>query len=103
MESMDECEWLILQKIKDLQLDEKTLVIFTSDNGGLSVLEFAGGPSTYNAPYRGGKGYVYEGGLREPTIIRWPGKIKSAVIDTPIVNLDFLPTLLTLAGLDMPS
>jgi len=98
IETMDDCVGLILKKLKDLGLDEKTLVVFTSDNGGLSVLEFAGGPSTYNAPYRGGKGYVYEGGLREPTIIRWPGKIKPAVIDTPIINLDFLPTLLTLAG-----
>jgi arylsulfatase A len=104
METMDDCVGLILKKLKALGLDEKTLVIFTSDNGGLSVLEFAGGPSTYNAPYRGGKGYVYEGGLREPTIIRWPGQIKPAVIiDTPIVNLDFLPTLLTLAGLDVPA
>jgi len=78
-------------------------VIFTSDNGGLSVLEFAGGPSTHNTPYRGGKGYVYEGGLREPTIIRWPGKIKPAVIDTPIIHLDFVPTLLKLAGLMAPA
>jgi arylsulfatase A len=103
METMDDCVGLILKKIKDLQLDEKTLVIFTSDNGGLSVLEFAGGPSTYNAPYRGGKGYVYEGGLREPTIIRWPGKIKPAVVDVPIIQLDFVPTLLKLVGASAPS
>src|SRR5205823_7005180 len=102
METMDYCVRLILKKLKDLNLDEKTLVIFTSDNGGLSVLEFAGGPSTYNAPYRGGKGYVYEGGLREPTIIRWPGKIKPAVVDTPIIHLDFVPTLLKLAGQTAP-
>src|SRR6476620_11789672 len=103
METMDDCVGLILKKLKDLNLDEKTVVIFTSDNGGLSVLEFPGGPSTYNAPYRGGKGYVYEGGLREPTIIRWPGKIKPAVIDTPIIHLDFVPTLLKLAGITAPS
>src|SRR5437764_14125854 len=101
-ETMADCVGLILEKLKDLGLDEKTLVIFTSDNGGLSVLEFPGGPSTHNTPYRGGKGYVYEGGLREPTIIRWPGKIKPAVVDTPIVNLDFLPTLLSLAGVNIP-
>jgi arylsulfatase A len=103
METMDDCVGLILKKLKDLNLDEKTLVIFTSDNGGLSVLEFAGGPSTYNAPYRGGKGYVYEGGLREPTIVRWPGKIKPAVIDTPISHLDFVPTLLSIVGAPVPS
>jgi arylsulfatase A-like enzyme len=100
---MDDCVGLILKKLKDLGLDEKTLVIFTSDNGGLSVLEFAGGPSTHNTPYRGGKGYLYEGGLREPTIIRWPGKIKPAVVDTPIMNIDFVPTLLSLAGAPAPS
>jgi arylsulfatase A len=103
METMDDCVGLILKKLKDLNLDEKTLVIFTSDNGGLSVLEFAGGPSTYNAPYRGGKGYVYEGGLREPTIVRWPGKIKPAAIDTPIIHLDFVPTLLSIVGAPVPS
>jgi len=103
METMDDCVGLILKKLKDAGIDEKTLVIFTSDNGGLSVLEFAGGPSTYNAPYRGGKGYVYEGGLREPTIIRWPGKVKPAVIDTPIIHLDFVPTLLKLAGVNVPA
>jgi arylsulfatase A-like enzyme len=92
-----------LKKIKDAGIDDKTLVVFTSDNGGLSVLEFAGGPSTHNTPYRGGKGYVYEGGLREPTIIRWPGKIKPAVIDTPIIHLDFVPTLLKLTGLTAPA
>jgi arylsulfatase A len=102
METMDDCVGLVLKKLKDLGLDEKTLVIFTSDNGGLSVLEFPGGPSTHNTPYRGGKGYVYEGGLREPTIIRWPKKIKPAVIDTPIIHLDFVPTLLTLAGIEVP-
>jgi len=102
METMDDCVGLILKQLQDLGLDEKTLVVFTSDNGGLSVLEFAGGPSTHNTPYRGGKGYLYEGGLREPTIVRWPGRIKPAVIDTPIINLDFLPTLLELAGVKQP-
>jgi arylsulfatase A-like enzyme len=102
METMDDCVGLILKKLKDLSLDEKTLVIFTSDNGGLSVLEFPGGPSTHNTPYRGGKGFLYEGGLREPLIIRWPGKIKPTVIDTPISHLDFVPTLLTLAGISVP-
>lgn len=103
METMDDCVGLILKKLKDLGLDEKTLVIFTSDNGGLSVLEFPGGPSTHNTPYRGGKGYVYEGGLREPTIIRWPGKIMPRVVNTPISHMDFVPTLLTLAGAAAPA
>src|SRR5262245_25782637 len=104
METMDDCVGLILKKLKDLGLDEKTLVIFTADNGGLHVLEFPdnSNPPTHNSPYRGGKGYLYEGGLREPTIIRWPGKVKPAVIDTPIINLDFVPTITTLVGLPAP-
>jgi arylsulfatase A-like enzyme len=103
METMDDCVGLVLKKVKELGLDEKTVVIFTADNGGLSVLEFPGGPPTHNTPYRGGKGFLYEGGLRVATIVRWPGKIKPAVVDTPIVNLDFVPTLLTFAGLAVPS
>ena len=103
IETMDDCVGLILKKLKDLGLDEKTLVIFTSDNGGLSVLEFAGGPSTHNTPYRGGKGFLYEGGLREPLIIRWPKQIKPAFVDTPVSHLDLMPTLLTLAGVNVPA
>ncbi|HEX5102415.1 MAG TPA: sulfatase [Pirellulaceae bacterium] len=102
METLDDCVGIVLDKLKELKLDENTIVIFTSDNGGLHVLEFPGGPSTHNTPYRGGKGFLYEGGLREPAIVRWPGKIKPAVIDTPTVNLDWAPTLLTLAGLKIP-
>jgi arylsulfatase A-like enzyme len=102
METMDDCVGLVLAKLKELGLDERTIVIFTSDNGGLSVLEFANGPSTHNTPYRGGKGFLYEGGLREPAIIRWPGKIKPAVVDAPMINTDWAPTLLALAGLPVP-
>jgi arylsulfatase A len=103
METMDDCVGLILDKLKALAIDERTIVIFTSDNGGLHVLEFANGPSTYNRPFRGGKGFLYEGGLRVPTIIRWPGKLKPAVSEAPIVNTDWVPTLLALAGVEIPA
>jgi len=102
METMDHCVGVVLDTLKALALDERTIVIFTSDNGGLHVLEFPGGPSTHNRPFRGGKGFLYEGGLREPTIVRWPGQIKPAVVDVPIVNTDWLPTLLSLAGIEVP-
>ncbi|MEX2173359.1 MAG: sulfatase, partial [Pirellulaceae bacterium] len=102
METMDDCVDLVLGKLKELSLDERTIVIFTSDNGGLHVHEFVNSPSTHNTSYRGGKGFVYEGGLRVPTIIRWPGQIKPAVVETPLVNTDWAPTLLSLAGLAVP-
>jgi arylsulfatase A len=103
MATMDDCVGRILQKLADLKLDERTIVLFTSDNGGLSVHEFTLSPATHNTPYRGGKGFLYEGGLRVPTMIRWPGKIKPAVVAEPMVNCDWLPTLLELAGMGAPA
>lgn len=103
IETMDDCVGMILKKLEDLNIDENTIVIFTSDNGGLSVLEFPGGPATHNTPYRGGKGFVYEGGLREPLIVRWPAKIKPAVSDTPVSHLDLVPTLLSLVDANVPA
>ena len=102
METMDDCVGRILDKLDALKLAENTIVIFTSDNGGLHVHEFAGTPATHNTPYRAGKGFVYEGGLRVPTIIRWPGKIRPAVLGRPMVNTDWLPTLLAMAGASVP-
>ena len=102
METMDDCVGRVLDKLAVHKLADSTIVLFTSDNGGLHVHEFAGSPATHNSPYRGGKGYLYEGGLRVPTILRWPGKIKPAVIDRPMVNTDWMPTLLALAGVPVP-
>jgi arylsulfatase A-like enzyme len=103
MGTMDDCVGIVLDKLAELKLDERTIVIFTSDNGGLHVHEFTNSPSTHNSPYRAGKGFLYEGGLRVPTIIRWPGRIKPRVTDQPIVNIDWAPTLLALAGLKIPA
>ena len=102
METMDDCVGRILKKLDEHQLGGRTIVLFTSDNGGLHVHEFPGSPATHNTPYRGGKGYLYEGGLRVPAIIRWPGQLPPAVVERPLVNTDWLPTLLALAGLPMP-
>lgn len=100
METMDDVVGKVLDKLDALGLTENTIVIFTSDNGGLHVLEFPGTPATHCAPYRAGKGYLYEGGLREPFIVRWPKNLKGGkVIDTPISLLDVFPSLLTAAGL----
>src|SRR4029453_1998680 len=76
VESMDEAIGRVLKKLDDLKLSENTLVIFTSDNGGLATTE--GGPTgaTFNGPLREGKGFLYEGGVRVACIMKWPGIIK---------------------------
>ncbi len=102
IEHLDSCVGRVMAKIDALGLRERTIFIFASDNGGLHVLEFPGTPATHNEPYRSGKGYNYEGGLRVPLIIRWPGTVKPAwVSDTPVVLTDLVPTLLEAAGIDL--
>ena len=81
------------------EVDESTLVIFTSDNGGLATAE--GSPTT-NRPLAEGKGWMYEGGTREPLIVRWPGKIASGEVSgVTVTSPDFYPTLLEAAGLPL--
>jgi arylsulfatase A len=103
VETLDDSVGLLLDKLDELKLTENTIVIFTSDNGGLHVLEFENTPATHNTPFRAGKGYVYEGGLRVPTIVRYPGVTPAgAVSDVPITNLDLTATLSKLCGLEGP-
>jgi arylsulfatase A-like enzyme len=98
---MDEAVGRILKKLDDLKLAERTVVIFTSDNGGLSTAE---GSPTSNLPLRGGKGWNYEGGLRVAWIVRLPGRILAgATCDVPVITNDIYPTVLDLAGLPMPA
>lgn len=88
---MDDGVGILLEKIKKLGLDNNTLVIFTSDNGGL--------PQSPQDPLRGFKGMYYEGGIRVPFIARWPDVIKSNTINnTPVINVDLFPTFLEAAG-----
>lgn len=101
IEQLDESVGRLIDKLDSLGLTENTIFIFTSDNGGLHVLEFPGNPPTHNQPYRAGKGYLYEGGLREPLIVRWPKTIKpGSVCEQPVVLTDLMPTLLEAAGID---
>jgi arylsulfatase A-like enzyme len=101
METLDASIGRVLAKIESLGMSERTVVIFASDNGGLHVLESPGTPATHNTPFRAGKGYVYEGGLRVPLIVRWPGHIQRGVTSaTPVLLTDLMPTLLQIAGLD---
>ena len=97
VEALDSAVGQVLQAISANGLHERTIVVFMSDNGGLSTSE---GSPTANLPLRGGKGWMYEGGIREPMLIRGPGVGKpGTVIDTPVTSTDFYPTLLELAGL----
>ncbi|HVS37771.1 MAG TPA: sulfatase [Gemmataceae bacterium] len=99
VESVDDSVGRLLKKLDDLKIADRTIVIFFSDNGGLSVHEGPDTPSTSNAPLRAGKGYLYEGGVREPMIVRWPGVVQpGGVCDTPVCSIDFYPTILEMAG-----
>lgn len=97
--TLDDCVGRVLDRLDAAGLAENTIVVFTSDNGGLHVFEFPGSPATHNGPFRAGKGFVYEGGLRVPAIVRWPGKLAAGrTIDAPTIDVDFVPTLLEWCG-----
>ncbi len=100
MEELDDSVGQILTALDDLKLRDQTLVIFTSDNGGLHVPELRDDAPTHNTPYRAGKGFLYEGGIRVPTIVRYPGVVAAGqVIDTPTISTDWFPTIRRFAKL----
>jgi arylsulfatase A-like enzyme len=91
IENMDENIGRIISKIDALGLSENTIIVFTSDNGGLSTAE---GSPTSNGVLKAGKGWLYEGGIRVPLILKWPGKIKAGqVSEMPVSSVDIFPTL----------
>ena len=97
VEALDTAVGKVLHALESNGLESKTIIVFTSDNGGLSTSE---GSPTANLPLRAGKGWLYEGGIREPVIIRAPGVTSAgSAIHTPVTSTDFYPTLLELAGL----
>ncbi len=112
VEAMDESLGRVLDKLKTMGLTDNTIVIFFSDNGGMSAANY-GNPkhqvpdsrlddaySTSNLPLRGAKGWLYEGGIRVPLIIKWPGQgKKGAVCEEPVISTDFYPAILEMAGL----
>jgi arylsulfatase A-like enzyme len=100
---MDKSLGDILANVDRHGLAENTVVIFMSDNGGLSAHARGGKPHTHNLPLSSGKGSAREGGIREPMIVRWPGVTKAAsVCDTPVMIEDFFPTILQIAGIAPP-
>jgi len=99
VEAMDEQIGRVLDRLEALGIADNTAVILMSDNGGLSTSE---GSPTSNLPLRGGKGWLYEGGIREPFLIRWPGVTQpGSTSDVPVVSTDFYPTILDMAGLPL--
>jgi len=95
---MDYSVGRILDKLKSLNLEENTIVVFYSDNGGLAS-QYRGA-ATSEHPLRTGKGWLYEGGIRVPLIVRWPGKIPADTKNASLINSpDFYPTLLDMAGI----
>jgi arylsulfatase A-like enzyme len=97
VESVDENVGRLLRALEESGQAENTVVVFTSDNGGLATSE---GSPTCNAPLSEGKGWMYEGGTREPLIVRWPGVVQpGAWCRTPVTSTDLYPTLLDAAGL----
>jgi arylsulfatase A-like enzyme len=97
--SLDENIGRLLEAIDKTGRTDSTAVIFTSDNGGLATAE---GSPTCNAPLSEGKGWMYEGGTREPLIVKWPGVIEAgSQCSVPVTSTDFYPTMLEMAGLDL--
>ncbi len=99
VEIMDNNVGKLMNALKNMKIDKNTIIIFTGDNGGLSTSE---GSNTCNLPLRGGKGWLYEGGIREPTIIKWPGQPANGSTSGALVNsYDYYPTILGMAGIPL--
>ena len=93
IESIDESVGRVLAALEEEGFAENTVVLFFADNGGY-------GPITKMHPLRGAKGMLYEGGIREPLVVRWPGKVQAgSSSDTPVIGVDLYPTFLDVAGI----
>ncbi|WP_346856033.1 sulfatase [uncultured Draconibacterium sp.] len=98
VEAMDDAVGVVLKALEEMGLDDKTIICFTGDNGGVAAGDSY---STSNLPLRAGKGYQFEGGIREPFFIKVPGLNEGEKCSTPVTGTDFYPTILELAGIDL--
>ena len=104
IESVDRGVGRLLAELDALGIADRTAIVFTSDNGGLSVREGPNTPATSNAPLRAGKGYLYEGGIRVPLIVDWPGVTRpGSASSAPVSGQDLFPTILAMAGVAPPA
>jgi arylsulfatase A-like enzyme len=102
VESLDESVGKVVDAIDKAGVADRTMIVFFSDNGGLRYEGRAAQPVTNNSPFRAGKGHLYEGGIREPLIVRYPGVIQPGkVIGTPVSSIDFHPTFCRMAGVSI--
>ncbi|MHB8903177.1 MAG: sulfatase [Thermoguttaceae bacterium] len=105
--SVDESVGRVMETLDRLELADNTVLIFSSDNGGVGGYQregIQGGDITDNAPLRNGKGSLYEGGTRVPFLVRWPGVTRPAsVCETPAIHVDIYPTFLEIAGAEAPA
>ncbi len=114
VDNMDENLGRVMAKLKELGIDENTIIVFVSDNGGMSAANVGnpyrvirenglnGAFASSNLPLRAGKGWLYEGGIRVPMIIKWPGQAKAGLQSkVPVISTDFYPTILDMLGLPL--
>jgi len=103
VEALDDSVGRVLQKLEELGLAENTVVFLNSDNGGLLYEGTSTDNVTSNKPLRAGKGHLYEGGIREPLMVRWPGVVKAgSVCDAPVSSIDYFPTIREMARMETP-
>lgn len=104
VESMDDAVGTLLDAIDEAGLEDETIIVFTSDNGGNMYNDVEGVPPTSNFPLRGGKATMFEGGIRVPCVVVWPGVTDPGSRSDEIIQLsDFYPTLLNGLGIDLPA
>jgi arylsulfatase A len=104
VEAVDDAVGRLTRKLEELKIADRTVILFTSDNGGLIYEGSNKLPVTNNAPLRAGKGHLYEGGIRVPLIVKWPGITRpGSLSSSPVSSIDFLPTFLEIAGTAAPS
>lgn len=103
IESLDDAVGRVLKALDAHGLARNTVVVFASDNGGVHISELKESPATFNAPSRAGKGYLYEGGIRTPLILRYPARLAPGVITESVVLGDLVPTFCALAQAPAPA